>query len=186
MSRKTNDGQKCNGTHGYETWHDLKTDQTCYRKKKPETPYSLRKRGAGKTKLTALPVLAPEKTAICMLRGEGLSDAEIGKKLKRPPAAIAKERKKMEKEVAAAGLPYSWREDMEVKAVAALNAGLDCVDDPYKRGTLGLGAAKGLGLMAADSVVNVAALINAVPEGHRERYVTLEPQAEQIPEEASK
>jgi len=48
-----------------------------------------------------------------------------------------------------------WRENQVKLAVSAVNAGLKCPDDPYKRGNLGATVLKGLGVYAQDNSVNV-------------------------------
>ena len=71
----------------------------------------------------------------------------------------------------AQGLLSGCRDRLEVKAVRALEDGLDCTDNPYKRGNLGVSTLRGLGVFNDESLhVHVNQLINACPPEWRERY----------------
>ena len=59
----------------------------------------------------------------------------------------------------------AWRDRMRSKAVVAVEAGLDCPDDAYKRGGLGVQALKGLGDFAPEQAINVSAAWVQVPAG---------------------
>ena len=64
------------------------------------------------------------------------------------------------------------RDRLEVKAVRAVEDGLDCEDNPYKRGNLGATVLKGLGVFNDESVhLHINQLINSVPEEWRDRYL---------------
>jgi DNA-binding CsgD family transcriptional regulator len=61
---------------------------------------------------------------------------------------------------------------VQKKAYQAVEAGLDCVDDPYKRGNLGVRVLQGTGEFQPDGGgVNVLTLINTMPPEYRERYL---------------
>lgn len=63
------------------------------------------------------------------------------------------------------GLSSDWKGDTRIKAVHAVNAGLDCKDDPYKRGELGNKVLIGLGEFKSGQDVNVGVQIaNCPPE----------------------
>ncbi len=125
-----------------------------------------------------------ERMAICVLRGKGLSNKEIAEQMHRHEGSIARILKEAALAAKAIGINYDWREDVRVKAVDAVRAGLTAEEDPYKRGGLGIQALKGLGDFEADSTVNVAAMISQVPEHMRARYITSEPEPNQISSES--
>ena len=78
------------------------------------------------------------------------------------------------KKVADSGLPSDWRSTMRLKAVDAVTQGLDCKDDPYKRGELGNKALIGLGEFKAGDQVSVNVLVNQIsglPEDWQNRYL---------------
>ena len=59
---------------------------------------------------------------------------------------------------------------MKVKAVAAVNAGLDHPEDPYKRATIGNQALIGLGEFRTEQP-NVSVLVATLPADWRARYI---------------
>ena len=62
------------------------------------------------------------------------------------------------------------------KAVVAIEAGLECDRDPYRRGALGVQVMKGIGEFKEDvSGARVAVLINNLPPGWKDRYITAGP-----------
>lgn len=133
------------------------------------------RRGMGKTGLTRRPVSEAERLTICMLRGKGLSAIEIGEQLHRSAATVASVLSNAERLSKSLGLNYDWRADIKEKSIVALRAGLVAEEDPYKRANLGLAGLKGLGEFEGDGAkVNIAALINAVPENMKHRYITLD------------
>src|SRR5262249_35240318 len=72
----------------------------------------------------------------------------------------------------AQGLLSGCRDRLEVKAVKAVESGLDCGDNPYKAGNLGVSVLKGLGVFNDESVnVHINQLFNSVPPEWRERYL---------------
>ena len=139
-----------------------------------DRPVSYQRRGMGKFGLTRRPMLDAERMTICMLKGKGLTLAEIGEKLRRSPDSVKSVLKQAELAAQKMGLNFDWREDVREKAVYALRAGLTCETDPYKAAGLGVQALKGLGDFEADSNVNIAAMLSAVPDNMRERYITIE------------
>src|SRR5215831_15925975 len=71
----------------------------------------------------------------------------------------------------AQGLLSGCRDRLEVKAVKAVESGLDCTENPYRRGSLGVSVLKGLGVFNDDSVhVHMNQLINACPPEWREEF----------------
>jgi len=65
-----------------------------------------------------------------------------------------------------------YRNTLRRKSYVAVEAGLDCQDDQYKRANVGTTVLKGLGdFDGADVNVNVQAMIAAIPEELRWRYV---------------
>lgn len=66
-----------------------------------------------------------------------------------------------------------WRSSLRKKAVTALSSGLDCNDDPYKRGELGNKALIGLGEFRGEGAnVNIATFISSAPVGALDDYLT--------------
>lgn len=116
-----------------------------------------------------------ERTAILSMSGDGQSAAEIARTLKRNAVTVSKvinEARELTKKL---GIPSTdWRETMQGKAIVAINAGLDATDDPYRRATVGLSAAKGLGILEQDAALSVVNLLNGIPAEHRDRYVSLD------------
>lgn len=55
-------------------------------------------------------------------------------------------------------------------AIKAMESGLGCDDDPYKRGALGVQVAKGTGLLSDTPAVQVNALFAAIPADWRGDY----------------
>lgn len=131
----------------------------------------------GKTeKITRQPMTDSEKMTICMLRGKGLTEEEIGEKLSRAQGTVSTVLRRAEEQAKAAGLNYDWREDLREKSVVALRQALISGEDVYKGGTLALGTLKGLGDFEGEgATVNIQALINGVPEHLRSRYISSEP-----------
>jgi hypothetical protein len=148
-----------------------KSQSTAQIKKASKSQTNFMNRGMGATKLTRKPVTDAERMAMCHLRGKGLSNNEIAEELKRPLRTILNSFLEIEKLVKAQGLNYDWKEVVGRKAVAAITAGLDHEADPYKRGALGIQAAKGVGLMEQDNTVNFAQIISSIPESQRSRYL---------------
>lgn len=70
------------------------------------------------------------------------------------------------------GLSPDWRASTTTKAVRAVDAGLDCESDPYKRGQLGNQVLIGLGLFKAGPDINVGVAINNTPPELMERWIS--------------
>lgn len=69
----------------------------------------------------------------------------------------------------------TYRSTLRRKGYKAVEAGLDCEDDQYKRGNLGAVVLKGLGDFTGESInLNVQQFIASIPEDMRERYLTLD------------
>ena len=129
---------------------------------RPKVPnYAARRGPGGKNR----PILDAERMTICMLRGKGLTEHEIGEKLGRPQQSINNVLRAAEKAAKAMGLNYDWRSDLKEKSIFALRNALTDKTDPYKAGALGKDTLKGLGEFEQEGAVNFAAMINAVPEG---------------------
>jgi hypothetical protein len=63
------------------------------------------------------------------------------------------------------------KESLRRKAYPAVSAGLDCPDDPYKRGNLGVQVLKGVGDFQPDNTPNINVLIQNMPPEFRARYL---------------
>lgn len=134
-------------------------------------------RGGDKTRVTRRPMTDVERQTICVLKGRGLTHEEIGEKLHRPATSIQSVLLQAEKLAKAAGLNFDWRADLLEKSVTKLREALTSNQDVYKGGNLALGTLKGLGEFENEgATVNLAALINGVPEHLRSRYISSEPQ----------
>lgn len=146
-------------------------------KKEDREATNLSARGMGETGLTRRPITDIEKQTMCLLRGKGLNNEEIAEKLNRTPTSVANVFREVEKLAKAAGLNYDWREDLKEKSVNKLRQALTSDADVYKGGNLALGTLKGLGEFESEgTTVNLAALINGIPEHLRSRYISSEPQ----------
>src|SRR5215831_7754486 len=109
-------------------------------------------------------------------RSAGLTVRQVAEKYGVHPNTVVSICKKFAKEdprtELAQGLLSGCRESLAVKAVAALESGLDCTDNPYKRGNLGATTLKGLGVFNDDGVhVHMNQLINSVPAEWRDQYI---------------
>jgi len=110
------------------------------------------------------------------MRANGSTMPAIADHLNRSLSCVAHFLGSHKKDAVAAGLaPADWKEDMRVKAVDGINAGLTCETDAYKRGNLGVRVMVGLGYFTPDNNTNINQIINAIPPEWRERYsVTIE------------
>jgi len=122
-----------------------------------------------------------QKQAIVALRMQGVSNCKIAAKLGVHPITVSKVYGEFRREVA----PLiddlgDWRRDLKILAVRAVRRGLIDESDNFKSGNLGVQALKGLGDFEHDGgTVNIQALINSIPEGQRDRYITLETATEE-------
>lgn len=70
--------------------------------------------------------------------------------------------------------PEETRTWLKGKALVAIESGLDCERDPYRRAAVGVNVMKGIGEFKSDhgdgAQINV--LVNAVPEEWKQRYIT--------------
>lgn len=132
------------------------------------------RRGMGKTGITHRPMTDAEKMTICMLYGQGLTDVEIGEKVSRSANSIRSVLHQVKKFSKTSGCKIDWREDLKEKSVQAIRAGLVHPKDPYKAAGIGVQTLKGLGEFESEGQVHIAALLNGIPEGQRDRYVSLD------------
>ncbi len=115
-----------------------------------------------------------EEKALMVLVMEGMTEKQIAEKLNRQEGSIQGKMAQMRKDAQKSGVEIDWREDMQNRAIPAINAGLDATEDPYKRAALGIQALKGLRVMEPDMGVNIAAVIGQIPAEHRARYLGLD------------
>ncbi len=115
-----------------------------------------------------------EEKALMVLVMEGLTEAQIAEKLNRQVGSIHGKITSMKEDAKKSGLDHDWREDMQNRAIKAVNAGLDATEDPYKQAQVGVQALKGLDVFRPDMGVNVAAIIGQIPAEHRARYLSLD------------
>ena len=114
--------------------------------------------------------------AIFADRSAGLTLQQLADKYNVHPNTVSRIVRKFAKEnpqtELAQGLLSGCRDRLEVKAVRAVENGLDCGDNPYKAGNLGVSVLKGLGVFNDDSVhVHVNQLFDSIPPEWRERYL---------------
>src|SRR5215471_15872802 len=58
----------------------------------------------------------------------------------------------------------NYRSRLKRKSIVAIESGLDCGDDPYKRGNLGATVMKGIGEFGPDQVNHIDLLVQNMPE----------------------
>src|SRR5262245_25487225 len=154
---------------------------------KPRTPKSKSKslpKHVGRVQTCGEPMKKPKyrwtdpktQQAIFADRSAGLTVRQLAEKYGVHANTVSSICKKFAKEdprtELAQGLLSGCRDRLESKAVRALEDGLDCTDNPYKRGNLGATTLKGLGVFNDDGVhVHMNQLINSVPEEWRDRYL---------------
>jgi len=94
--------------------------------------------------------------AIFADRSAGLTLQQLADKYNVHPNTVSRIVRKFAKEnpqtELAQGLLAGCRDRLEVKAVRAVEDGLDCTENPYRRGNLGVSVLKGLGVFNDDSV----------------------------------
>lgn len=111
-----------------------------------------------------------EKAAAILMRANHMSITTIAEKMQRSEHTIKTFLSKMQDAAASSGIDYDFREDLKMKSIDAMRSGLDCDEDPYKRGTLGVQVAKGLGVLQNDGV-QINQLIAACPPEWQNRYI---------------
>ena len=124
------------------------------------------------TKLTDI-----QKQTIAVLRTQGMSNHAIAAKLGIHHITVSKAYSEFRREASGVidDIGKDWRNDLKVLAVKAIKRGLIDKSDNFKSGSIGVQALKGLGEFAQEgNTINVAALINAVPEHMRDRYFMVE------------
>ncbi len=156
------------GSYYFKSDNDKHRDRMEFRnKKKPKRKVHPEK---GENRLWT----AVEEKALAVLVMEGHTEKQIAEKLNRQLGSIKSKILNMKKEATKAGVDHDWREDMQNRAIPAINAGLDAEEDPYKRAALGIQALKGLRVLEPDMGVNIAAIVGQIPAEHRSRYLGLD------------
>jgi hypothetical protein len=141
---------------------------------KEQRELTFTRRGMGKTGISHRAMTDAERISIFMLHSEGYSYEEIGEKVSRSANTVRGIVFKAKKEAIAAGMKLNWREDLKERSIVAVRAGLDHDKDPYKRAGVGIQTLKGLGEFETEGQVHIAQLLNSIPEGQRDRYVSLD------------
>jgi len=98
-----------------------------------------------------------EKQGIISDASMGLSQAKIAEKWGVSRATVARVLKEFKEVCPQAELSKDlshYREKLKGKAITAVENGLDCPDDPYKQGNLGVQVLKGLGEFNGDTPSN--------------------------------
>ncbi len=113
-----------------------------------------------------------EKAAILILRGRHIGIDAIADKLNRSPGTI-KHFLDMTRQLAeSSGIQYDYKEDLKLKSIDAVRAGLEDEKDNYKRANIGLGVLKGIGEFANETGVQINNLIAAIPPEWEKRYIS--------------
>src|SRR5262249_27829914 len=108
-------------------------------------------------------------------RSAGLTVQQLADKYNVHPNTVSRILRKFAKEnprtELAQGLLSGCRDRLESKAVRAVEDGLDCAENPYRRGNLGVSVLKGLDVFNDESIhVHMNQLINACPPEWREEF----------------
>ena len=120
-----------------------------------------------------------DKLDILKLRASGLSAPDIAKRLGRSKTTIMYHLNQLNRAKRPAQDEFDAtvaRNTLRIKGYKAVEAGLDCDEDAYKRGSLGVATLKGLGDFAADNPstsINVFyQAIQQLPPDWRNQYVS--------------
>lgn len=114
-----------------------------------------------------------QRTAIVAEVASGKTNAQVAKDFNVHVNTVSILVNRIRKAVPQMNGPAQWRERVVLKSQDAIDAGVDCNDDPYKRGTLAVAVMRGLGEFAGDHQVNV--FVNAVgslPADLRSEYLS--------------
>lgn len=113
------------------------------------------------------------RTLIIAEHMNGLSFRQIAERLNVSVSTVATVWKEFESTTrASTESVQQFRERITNKAYDAVNDGLDCTDDPYKRASLGVQVLKGVGEFENDtSKVQINNFVQAIPSEWRERYL---------------
>jgi hypothetical protein len=108
----------------------------------------------------------PTRKAIIADRIAGFTNSQVAAKYGVHPMTVSKFFRRFQKEAPQAEAAISatdWKQRLKVKSINAIEAGLDCQSDPYKRAGVGLQVMKGIGEFAPDTVPEVAVLLTTIP-----------------------
>lgn len=130
------------------------------------------RKGVRKDGITKSHFTDAEKIAMCTMKAQGLTHAEIAEKLHRTEQTIRNKFMQISRELEALQLNFDWRKVLMTEAVNAVRAGLNSERDEYKRAAIGVQALKGIGAFEQDNQVNLTNLVAQVPESMRSRYLT--------------
>ncbi len=115
-----------------------------------------------------------EKAAILILRGKHIGIDAIADKLNRSPGTIKNFLDVTRRLAESSGVQYDYKDDLKLKSIDAVRAGLDDEKDNYKRANIGLGVLKGIGEFANETGVQINNLIAACPPEWASRYLSNE------------
>ncbi len=112
-----------------------------------------------------------EKAAILIMRGKHIGIESIAEKLNRKPTTIRHFLEMTRQLAESSGIAFDYKEDLKLKSIDAVRAGLDDEKDNYKRANIGLGVLKGIGEFANETGVQINNLIAAIPPEWESRYL---------------
>lgn len=115
-----------------------------------------------------------EKAAMLIMRGKHMGLDAIAEVVGRTPRAVKVFLEGVTKLAEASGVEYDFRDDLKLKSLDAVRAGLVDERDNYKRATIGVNVLKGIGVLQPDGV-QINQLIAAVPPEWTERYLANTP-----------
>lgn len=115
-----------------------------------------------------------DKQAICADYAMGMTQIQIGEKYGLARATVARILQKFKQEAPEAEMSKgisAYRNSLRDKSFVAIESGLDCSTDPYKRAHVGIAVAKGLGELQGDQPTNPLAVIFAhIPPSERHLF----------------
>lgn len=119
------------------------------------------------------PLTEAEKRSIVLDRVSGLTNSAVAKKYGISRALASKHYRDFMREATHAEIvqtPAEFREILKNKAFTAVQAGLDCETDQYRRATIGIQVLKGIGEFQPDQVLGVGQIIVNLPSEMREAF----------------
>jgi hypothetical protein len=107
--------------------------------------------------------ITPEiENQIVAARLKGVKEKDIAKTFGLSPWTVNNKLKKLRELEGGTFLDY--KERLKKKGIEAVESGLDCPDDPYKRGTLGVSVLKGIGEFSDTTTQLVGVLVQTMPK----------------------
>ena len=105
----------------------------------------------------------PIRLAIASDVTAGLHAARVAAKYNVSTRTVSRILNTLRQAPAPAEVVKDWRSTINQDALVAVRAGVNCEDDPYKRGNLGIQWLKGTGLLMPDNVTQINNLYASMP-----------------------